>query len=507
MSVQWYQWPSIERQLVTFGKSFLGPYAFAVRLEDDRTICPSGMCDFGQRTITVNPRAFPGPPRTQYLLTRGVLAHEVGHARYTTPRDGATPVVQELTNVLEDERIERIMGGQFWSVRGALTAMTRHAYWRAMPLGQPRGELQDPDDPRWVVLAAVQWRWAQRLGLPLKGRLSALNRRRWRKVKPLVERAWTARDTGRVYDLAEQIVAILGLQQTLPESLPMPVAPNRGMRSDAAEPRPREGAGWTGAGEQEAGDDDLPAELATAGFISDRQLAPPGPLLRAAEPLASELVARLALPEVARTPEWTDRHGRLSLRAAIRSHDATPFVVPTEPEPDPESVAVGVLLDRSGSMEGPRMAAAQTAAATLHLACAELDIWHAVIAFEGAESVVRTGDASERALARLAGLLPNTGSCMAPAYEALLGEMTARSEALKVLVIIHDGEPHDPPAVRHLNACADAARIEVLGLGLELEATNRREMRQLFGERFIDCPTPAALAPTLAGVVNTLRRR
>ena len=61
MSVQWYQWPSIERQLVTFGKSFLGPYAFAVRLEDDRSICPSGMCDFGQRTITVNPRAFPGP--------------------------------------------------------------------------------------------------------------------------------------------------------------------------------------------------------------------------------------------------------------------------------------------------------------------------------------------------------------------------------------------------------------------------------------------------------------
>ena len=157
-------------------------------------------------------------------------------------------------------------------------------------------------------------------------------------------------------------------------------------------------------------------------------------------PTVGEAVA-VALPETARTPEWTDRHGRLSLRAAIRSHDATPFVVPSEPELDPESVALGVFLDRSGSMDGPRMAAAQTAAATLHLACAELDIWHAVITVEGAESVVPTGDASERALARL---LPNTGRCMAPAYEALLGEMTARSEALKVLVIIHDGEPHDP---------------------------------------------------------------
>ena len=40
MSVRWYQWPSIERQLVVFAKSFLGPYAFTVRLEDDRWICP-----------------------------------------------------------------------------------------------------------------------------------------------------------------------------------------------------------------------------------------------------------------------------------------------------------------------------------------------------------------------------------------------------------------------------------------------------------------------------------
>lgn len=507
MAVRWYQWPSIERQLVTYGKSFLGPYAFAVELEDDPNLCLSGVCDFARRTITVNPRAHPGPPRTQYLLTRGLLVHEVGHARYTTPRDGATPVVQQVTNVLEDERIERIMGGQFWSVRRALTALTRQCYRRALPLGHPRGELQDPDDPRWVVLAALQWRWAQRLGLPLNGRLSALNRRRWDQVKPLVERAWVAPDTGRVYDLAEQIVAILGLEQPLPQCLPVPVAPNRGTRADQAETRPSGGTDWQDPGTSATDDDELPAEVATAGFGPERLLAPPGPLLAAAEPLASELVARLALPEVARTPEWTDRHGRLSLRAAIRSQDATPFVMPAEPEPDPQSVAVGVLLDRSGSMDGARMAAARVAAATLHLACAELEVWHGVVAFEGAEWILRSGDASERALARLAGLPAITGSCMSPAYEAILNEMTARPETLKVLVIIHDGEPYDPMVVHHLNHCAAEARVEVLGLGIELEAGNRREMRRLFGERFIDCPSAAALVPLLAGVVNTLRQR
>ena len=169
MSVGWYQWPSVERQLVVFAKSFLGPHAFTVRLEDDRWICPTGSCDFNQHAIVVNPTACDGAPQAQYLVTRGLLAHEVGHARYTTPRDGTAPVVQQLTNILEDERVERIMGGQFWSVRAALTAVSRYAYTVSRPLGEPHGNLQDPDDPRWVVLAALQWRWAVRLGEPLKG--------------------------------------------------------------------------------------------------------------------------------------------------------------------------------------------------------------------------------------------------------------------------------------------------------------------------------------------------
>lgn len=56
------------------------------------------------------------------------------------------------------------------------------------------------------------------------------------------------------------------------------------------------------------------------------------------------------------------------------------------PEPGPASVALGVLLDRSQSMEGDRMAAA-----ILHRACAELDVWHAVVAFEGEEWVPASG--------------------------------------------------------------------------------------------------------------------
>ena len=184
-----------------------------------------------------------------------------------------------------------------------------------------------------------------------------------------------------------------------------------------------------------------------------------------------------------------------------------PFVVHEEPEPDPEAVAIGVLLDRSGSMDGPRMAAARVAAATLHLACAQLDIWHAVVAFEGAATVLGAGDASELALARLAGLLPNTGSRVGASYQHLLEQMIARPEPVKVAVVIHDGQPDDADTVVWLNRAAADARIEVLGLGLELEDQNRAAMRTLFGDRYIECQRSAALAPTLAAVLNTLRRR
>ena len=85
--------------------------------------------------------------------------------------------------------------------------------------------------------------------------------------------------------------------------------------------------------------------------------------------------------------------------------------------------------------------------------------------------------------------------------------MIARPEPVQVAVVIHDGQPDDADTVVRLNRTAAEARIEVLGLGLELKDQNRAAMRTLFGDRYIECQRSAALAPTLAAVLNTLRRR
>ena len=117
--------------------------------------------------------------------------------------------------------------------------------------------------PPWVVQYALQRRWALRLGLSVKGQLLALNHQHWGRVEPLVEQAWAAPETGPVYDPAEQIVAILGLQGSVPAAmLPLP-------------------------GITHGRDDQLP-RLAVSGADatpSVGHLAPPGPLMRNAEPL------------------------------------------------------------------------------------------------------------------------------------------------------------------------------------------------------------------------------
>ena len=60
-------------------------------------------------------------------------------------------------------------------------------------------------------------------GQSVNGQLLALNQQHWGRVEPLVEQAWAVQETDPVYDTVEQIVAILGLQVSVPAAmLPLP---------------------------------------------------------------------------------------------------------------------------------------------------------------------------------------------------------------------------------------------------------------------------------------------
>jgi hypothetical protein len=211
MDVPWYQRPDVTDKLFTFGRGIQGIDPFDVILEPDPVKCHSGSCSFANRQILVNPTLFPVPDKAQYLLTKGLLVHEAGHRRHTTPRY-LPPVAWEIANVLEDERIEQCMWQEFRGLRWLIQQLATRFYLDAKPI--------DPttDAPTEVVAYFLQLRWAHRIGQPVKGELSPMNQHRWETIKSLVFAAWQTESTHAVNRHAEAITELLGLHR--------PTAPN-----------------------------------------------------------------------------------------------------------------------------------------------------------------------------------------------------------------------------------------------------------------------------------------
>jgi len=204
--MEWYDWRNVRESLVTFGRAIQGVAPYTVVIEPDETKCPTGYCNFTKRRIAANPKLFPDrTPREQYGLTKALLVHEAGHRRFTTPGQ-MSGVVHLVSNLLEDERVERLMSDAFAGLRHLVMLLAQAMYLDAEPL--------DPatDSPGQVLAAILQARWAERVGKPLKGSLSSKNRELWERIMPVAREAWTAPDTAAVDLTAKRIVDILGLK-------------------------------------------------------------------------------------------------------------------------------------------------------------------------------------------------------------------------------------------------------------------------------------------------------
>lgn len=200
----WYEKEEVRDNLRIFGRAIQGPSPFRVIIEPDKEKCHSGCCSFSARKITVNPTIFAVPPREQYILTKALLVHEAGHRRFTSPPIiPLPPTIREVANVLEDERVERLMWGEFAGVRWLIQRLAAKFYESSCILDEA-SQL-----PGQVISYFLQLRWANRIGRPVKGKLCAQNGLLWERVKPLVFEAWQA-DTSRIVNQnAAKIVEIL----------------------------------------------------------------------------------------------------------------------------------------------------------------------------------------------------------------------------------------------------------------------------------------------------------
>jgi hypothetical protein len=206
MTDAWYENKNVRNRLTIFGRAIQGVAPYKVIIEPDPTKCQSGCCSFGTRRITVNPTLFAASPKEQYHLTKALLVHEAGHRRYTTPTLSLA-IAGEVANILEDERVERLMCSEFVGVRWLIYKLAERF------CSEARSVDRTCDSSNEVVSYFLQLRWATRIGQPVKGELSAKNLVLWEKVKPLVREAWEAETFEIVSRNAAKIVDILKLQE------------------------------------------------------------------------------------------------------------------------------------------------------------------------------------------------------------------------------------------------------------------------------------------------------
>jgi hypothetical protein len=400
---------------------------------------------------------------------------------------------------------------EFAGTRPLIQALTGLLYERSP-------ELEATDDPGQVVAAALQYRWAYRLGLPLKGELSAGNQDRWQRARPMVEAAWVASSSAEVDRIAAKIVKMLGLKERhIPLWVVVELDRCQGSRrpDDAAEkgkpgkPKPF-GAKDQDVAHPEPFDGELVPDGHRAG--SGRFTIEPKPYLELEEraaPLARELIEELSLELAPEEPEPAERGGTLSVRQYLRERER-PFLVREDESRLPPTLALRVVVDHSTSMNlsrGGRVRIESVAerAMALHLACEALGIDHR-IAVTPQQTVLAEPGSGERGKALIAGMVPaQTGWEDIAVAIKRHGEKLMKAVAdIRLVFVLHDGYPNDGPDAKKL--CQSLrGKVDVIGVLLDPDEGTQHAMGEIFGQdRLVACQS-AQLPRKLAAMLRSIR--
>jgi len=556
----WWKHRAAVRSLSRFAAALNGRHRFGFAIERSGV----NYTDFGRRRVVIDPEVLiDADPAMHLALTKGAICHEAGHVRFTTPFmgldssnvDGKTALLARVTNILEDERVDRAVADTHWGTAKYFILRKRRMWSDVLEACEPTSE-----DPSEVLKAILQLRY----GWELKGALSPHNAELLEQVRPLVVAAWNAIDTATVRAYAEQLIAILGIKEPTEEQLN--AIPQRiicrlsstGVRPDGeAEPGPGgvtiELSGDHGDGAGGDAGADLAAARVKAGVQAMLSTSPASPdqglpeieliiegerdeleklfgggkggdgerehtaLAPAAVDPAdleaavrnAQLLARALRRAPTRPRTQTVRTGgRYSFRDRIRNPEFA--YRKRDVETRKRTLALGALVDCSGSMNHLMEPVIRSVLAT-HLAAAEVGVPMGVWAFSdwnpAAVRVIGADGIPGDAIERIGGLAASGGTVLAPALLAASAELRRVRADRHVMLVIHDGEPSDMDAARA--AVGEVGRgVEVIGIWLgEAEAGGAVEhMRDLFGSRLVTAPDGDALAVVLSAFLARILR-
>jgi hypothetical protein len=509
----WWFWRPVQDRLATFAQALLRPLGLRYYIIFRPT--GTGYHDPVGRVIHANPALFSEEPvPVQFRATQGLLAHEAAHALYTD----AWPEAKEdllctLVNILEDQRIENAMSVIYPGIVPALRLLG-DMMWAQMEGAST--------EPKWqVITCCLAWRWAHartsESAMLTKLKIGTEGIELWGKARPLVESAWEAATTVEVIEIARQLLDLIGLPATrpIPDWLKR-LAPLTGV------PTSRSGKplapGQPVPDSPNLGSAELDASLAPAPHDRYTEPAPYLELENAAAPLARRLAEALKLPDprAAGVPHvW---RGRFSPRQRVRTPE-TAFIHHRAPGRTARSLALHVLVDRSGSMAG-LAEKVRLALMMLYLAATSLYIPMGLTAF-GADS-----DGDEAALTFTLSPLATTPresvKALIAGYRGVTSkefldwglraaeqELLARSETRKVVLVLHDGQPvYDGMRGRDWDLALQRLQqwelrgLLAIGIYLGNDEDDRHKLRQLF-RRLIVCSgddLPDKLGDVLRGL-------
>jgi hypothetical protein len=516
----WWIWGVTNQRLSKWALALLHGRHYTIRLQPEGTGChsPRG------KIIQVNPQLFPDQPvDVQFRLTQGLLAHECGHAWFTSGwSDQSENALQELANMLEDERIERSICALYPGVAPAIRLLGDLVY-SGLEHCADEAQLQ-------AYTCCLAWRWAHsrtnECEMFTRLKVSASGQRLWTKIQPLVEQAWTAPDTQMVISLGREILRILGLptstprlglEQVNPGDIPIQAVKPLPLPLDPSNPGPGLGIGL--------GDEDLPIIPARGNLLE------PKPYLELEEkvrPRATRLADALREPRLDQRQSAHEYRGRYNFRQELRTPNK-PHLAPQEIGQASRSLALYVLVDRSGSMhrfEQP----VKEALMTIYLASIQVGI-PLGIAYFGQDDFY-AGDSHlppelitvEQTVAEVAQLAQDNDEAVKALIAGYNGwsneeyldwglrkaktELRARPERLRVLIIIHDGEPiYRSSTVSDWDlSLAHLCSLEQAGIfpiGVHLGTENLEKLHRLF-PRLVNCPEGEALPDKLGSMLCSL---
>lgn len=449
------QWQNFLQEMLLF----LGRQRYNLVLSKD---APWGHTSFSNKTVEVNPVAlkFPQKPSQrdcirnapqslqewQQAITLGLIQHEAAHIRFSgwssRPQE---PTLGWLWNTLEDERIERLMIDYYPQIQEFRELLCDAAWFYTEPSSN-------------LLIGCLLWRWEWHR-LPEERKFNPGNYpelQLWQKeIRPLVEKAWIAKNSDEVVVIAKEILHRLEIPEQQPLSSDIPFA------------------FWDGSNGEKDQDGLLPKSPATnsslpssivklPGSLSQsssniqkkkihqnkKPVSPPKPrevsphtILTRIEGYARDLALALKPPIAKQFRRPHSSRGELNLQRALEGHQK-PFNLKQAPAPS-RSVAMLVLIDQSGSMKGKPLNEAIAASLLLDRAASIAEITLGVWGFYNAvePTIYRPLAVGHNELGQrlIAGIQAKGDTFLTPVFQKATQTLVKRPERVKFLIIFHDG--------------------------------------------------------------------